>query len=75
MKKPVIATGFFLLPQEIVERIPSGVYFSHYLVDIVPQFINSRLVFCGYEYTWSVFTCYPAVLEFVQRVVFLRFRH
>lgn len=72
----LVIPGFFvaILPQEIIERISPGVYFSHHLIQIRPHFVNTDLLLCGNENARSIFPCYPGMFIFLESVIFRLFR-
>ena len=65
---------FILLPQEIIEWIAAGVDFGYHLVEVSAEFVDTDLLACRDEDARCIFFCYPAVLELIERVVFLSLR-
>ena len=63
-----------VLPQEIIEWVASGMDFCDHFVEVGAQFVYAGFVFCRDEYARGVFLGDPAVLEFIEGVVFRPFR-
>ncbi len=65
---------FGFLPQEIVERIASGVDFGDHLVEVRAKLVQAYFLLCRDEYARGVLLRYPRVLVLFKRVVFGPFR-
>ena len=63
-----------ILPKEIIKWIATGVDFGYHLIKVSTELVNTNLLKCRNKNKWSILLCYPAVLEFIESVVFLPLR-
>ena len=63
-----------ILPEEIVERVSSGMNLCNHLVYVIAELVYSDFLLRRYEYAWCLFLRYPAVFKFIQATVVLSLR-